>query len=80
MKKGDRLKQPDQPDDGLRGLTTREREILKLIAQGKSNQDISTELFISEHTVKTHISNLFRKLGITDRVQAVLYAIDRGVR
>ena len=81
MKKGDRPRQPEEPqEDGLRGLTTREREILKLIAQGKSNQDISTELFISEHTVKTHISNLFRKLGMTDRVQAVLYAIEKGVR
>ncbi|MHB2021083.1 MAG: response regulator [Candidatus Xenobia bacterium] len=81
MKKGDRPKQPEEaPEDGLRGLTTREREILRLIAQGKSNQDISTELFISEHTVKTHISNLFRKLGMTDRVQAVLYAIEKGVR
>ncbi len=82
MKKGDRPRQPEEPaqEDGLRGLTSREREILKLIAQGKSNQDISSELYISEHTVKTHISNLFRKLGMTDRVQAVLYAIEKGVK
>ncbi|HEY4000339.1 MAG TPA: response regulator transcription factor [Candidatus Xenobia bacterium] len=81
MKRGDRTR-PEEPqvEDGLRGLTTREREILKLIAQGKSNQDISSELFISEHTVKTHISNLFRKLGMTDRVQAVLFAIEKGLK
>ena len=83
MKKGDKLRQLEETpveDAGLRSLTAREREILKLIAQGKSNQDISSELFISEHTVKTHISNLFRKLGMTDRVQAVLFAIEKGVR
>ena len=61
-------------------LTPREREILALIADALSNQEIADRLFISEYTVKTHVSNLFRKLGINDRVQAVLYALQRGIR
>ena len=61
-------------------LTPRENEILAHIADGLSNQEIADRLFISEYTVKTHVSNLFRKLGINDRVQAVLYALETGVR
>jgi DNA-binding NarL/FixJ family response regulator len=61
-------------------LTPRENEILALIADGLSNQEIAERLFISEYTVKTHVSNLFRKLGINDRVQAVLYALEVGLR
>lgn len=61
-------------------LTKREMEILKLIARGMSNSEISAKLFISEHTVKTHIGNLLRKLGLSDRVQVVLYAVERGIR
>ena len=65
-------KQPEEPqqDDGLRGLTSREREILKLIAQGKSNQDISSELYISEHTVNFHIQKLLTKLAVSSKYQA----------
>lgn len=69
-----------QKSDGLERLTSREHEILGLIADGQSNQQIADHLFISEYTVKTHISNLFRKLGISDRVQAVLWALEHGVR
>jgi DNA-binding NarL/FixJ family response regulator len=61
-------------------LTKRELEILKLIARGMSNMEIGAKLYISEHTVKTHVGNLLRKLGISDRVQAVLYAVERGIR
>lgn len=61
-------------------LTKREIEVLRLIAKGLSNMDIASKLFISEHTVKTHVGNLLRKLGLADRVQAVLYAIERGIR
>ncbi|MDQ7821970.1 MAG: response regulator transcription factor [Candidatus Eremiobacteraeota bacterium] len=61
-------------------LTKREIEILKLIAKGMSNIEIAEKLFISEHTVKTHVGNLLRKLGISDRVQAVLYAVEKGIR
>jgi DNA-binding NarL/FixJ family response regulator len=70
----------EPPNGMLVKLTPREREILALIADGLSNQEIASRLFISEYTVKTHVSNLFRKLGINDRVQAVLYALARGIR
>jgi DNA-binding NarL/FixJ family response regulator len=61
-------------------LTKRELDILKLIARGMSNLEIAGKLFISEHTVKTHVGNLLRKLSLSDRVQAVLYAVERGLR
>jgi len=73
--------EPQPSDNGaLEKLTTREQEILGLIADGLSNQDIAQRLFISEYTVKTHISNMFRKLGLNDRVQAVLFALQHGLR
>ncbi|KRK73214.1 response regulator [Lacticaseibacillus nasuensis] len=55
-------------------LTNREREVLQLIAQGKSNQEIATELFITLKTVKTHVSNILAKLEVEDRTQAAIYA------
>ncbi|WP_440603210.1 response regulator [Bacillus sp. GB_SG_008] len=55
-------------------LTEREFEILLLIAQGKSNQEIADELFIALKTVKTHVSNILNKLHVSDRTQAVIYA------
>ncbi|MCL1950759.1 MAG: response regulator transcription factor [Turicibacter sp.] len=55
-------------------LTEREFEILLLIAQGKSNQEIADELFIALKTVKTHVSNILAKLDVSDRTQAVIYA------
>ncbi len=61
-------------DDPL-DLTKREREILILIAKGCVNKDIADKLSISEKTVKNHISNLFKKIGVTDRTQAAVYAI-----
>jgi len=56
-------------------LTAREVEVLSLLAQGHRNAEIADKLFISERTVKVHITNLFRKLGLSDRVQATRYAI-----
>lgn len=56
-------------------LTEREREVLKLIAHGKSNQEIADELFIGIKTVKTHVSHIFQKLAVEDRTQAAIYAI-----
>ena len=55
-------------------LTGREREILQLMAKGKSNQEIADELFIAIKTVKTHVSNILSKLQVQDRTQAVIYA------
>ena len=61
------------------GLTPREGEVLTLIAAGLANQEIARKLFISEGTVKTHINNLFGKIGARDRAQAVAYAFRRGL-
>ncbi|GHF74290.1 response regulator transcription factor [Streptomyces thermodiastaticus] len=61
------------------GLTTRECEVLALIAEGLSNQEIARRLHISTATVKTHINNLFAKAGVKDRAQAVRYAYATGV-
>jgi len=55
-------------------LTPREREVLKLIAQGLSNGEIAAALFISQHTVKNHVSNIYRKLGEHDRTKVALLA------
>lgn len=62
--------QPQLYDD----LTNREREVLQLIAQGRSNQEIASELFITLKTVKTHVSNILAKLEVEDRTQAAIYA------
>jgi DNA-binding NarL/FixJ family response regulator len=59
------------------GLTQREAEILGLIAQGMSNPDIAAELYLSAHTVKTHINHIFAKTGSADRAAAIRYAHDR---
>ncbi|WP_338471763.1 response regulator transcription factor [Niallia sp. XMNu-256] len=60
-------------------LTAREMEILLLMTQGKSNQDIADELFISLKTVKTHVSNILSKLQVQDRTQAVIYAFKHSL-
>lgn len=59
-------------------LTEREHQILQLIAKGHSNKEIAATLFISDNTVKTHISNLFEKLGVRDRTEAVTKALRLG--
>ncbi|MBW8738197.1 MAG: response regulator transcription factor [Streptomyces turgidiscabies] len=72
-------KKPAPPAEPPDGLTTREAEVLMLIADGLSNQEIAFKLHVSTATVKTHINNLFAKTGIKDRAQAVRYAFGKGL-
>jgi DNA-binding NarL/FixJ family response regulator len=61
------------------GLTDRELEVLQEVAQGLSNKDIAAKLFISQKTVKNHLSNIFQKLEVSDRTQAALFAIKNNI-
>ena len=67
------------PQVGLGALTTREREILALVAQGQSNRDVADSLGISERTARTHVSNVLTKLQLASRTQAALLAIREGL-
>jgi DNA-binding NarL/FixJ family response regulator len=77
----DALLSQEQPTGQGRGnaLTEREREVLSLIADGRSNREIARALVLSEKTVKTHVSNILMKLDLADRTQAALWAVRHGV-
>ncbi|MFC3574919.1 response regulator [Streptomyces yaanensis] len=77
----ERLSDPEPPAaaEAPDGLTAREKEVLVLIAEGLTNQEIARRLHVSTATVKTHINNLFAKTGLKDRAQAVRYAYANGL-
>jgi DNA-binding NarL/FixJ family response regulator len=66
-------------EDAIGDLSDREVEVLQLMARGLSNHEIAKELFLSSTTVKTHVSHILTKLGVRDRVQAVVEAYDSGI-
>jgi NarL family two-component system response regulator LiaR len=70
--------QEDMPQPAT-ALTEREVEILQYMAQGKTNQEIADELVLSERTVRTHVTNILAKLSLSNRTQAVLYALRQGI-
>ena len=73
------LREIRTPEQSVEVLTEREKEVLQLLALGKSNQEISRELHIAEQTVKSHVSHILGKLGVPSRTQAALYAIRTGL-
>ena len=75
------MKTADNGEENLlHYLTNREEEVLSLLLEGATYKDVARSLFISETTVKTHVNNIFQKLQVKEKTQAVLYAINKGFR
>jgi len=73
------IQEQETSGDEAGALTERETEILQQMALGKTNQEIADELYLSERTVRTHVTNILAKLGLSNRTQAVLYALRQGI-
>jgi len=69
----------NEPQDSSEELTDREVDVLELLAEGLPNEDIAEKLYISERTVRSHVSNILAKLDLTNRTQAALYAVRKGI-
>jgi NarL family two-component system response regulator LiaR len=69
------VRAPEGPEE----LTEREAEVLQLVARGKANKQIASDLFVSEKTVKAHVSSILMKLGVQSRTQAALHAVRTGL-
>lgn len=74
-----RMRERKNDPQPVEPLTDREREVIALLGKGASNKDIATELFITERTARTHVSNILGKLGLTSRTQAALYAVEHHI-
>lgn len=80
VKEFNRVTLYEQDKSIVNNLTNREVEVLKLIAEGMINKEIAKDLYISEKTVKNHISNIFKKLDVNDRTQAAIYAFKHNIK
>lgn len=78
LSKNNPAKHEEEADSLSHALTEREMEVLKLAAKGVSNRDIADQLFLSSRTVQTHLSNIFKKLNVASRTEAILYGLKRG--
>ncbi|MFW5647978.1 MAG: response regulator [Candidatus Alkaliphilus sp. MAG34] len=80
VKEFNRREEKDKQKTGSNSLTKREYEVLTLIAEGFNNREIANHLFISEKTVKNHVSSIFKKINVSDRTQAAIYAYKNNIK